>query len=165
MEIPTEDIARFVMEKAMARPKKIKRRELEKEKLYFVIPPLDARYIGKMADEENKMTRIWQYAWGDFEKVNDKVPIQESAAIYEIPANILKISPPGFTSYDTSQNNLRKVPKFNLGDSALKNQIKTVNYNESSNEENNKNGRTATFRNNKKRKNRKQRKTRRYQRR
>lgn len=165
MEIPTEEQARFVMEKTLAKPKRIRRRDLQKEKLYFVIPPLDSRYIGKLSDEQNKMERIWQYAWGDFTKVNDKIPIQESAAIYEIPAEVFKISPPGYTSYDTTSDNMRKVPKFNLGESALKNQIKTVNYNASSNEENNKNGRTATFRNNKQRKNRKQRKTRRYQRR
>ena len=163
MDIPTEEQARFLMEKAMRIHRKIEPKKLEKEKYYFVIPVFNARYIGTVSDETNKMKRLWQYTYGDFEKVNDKVNIDGASAYFEIPEKFLKIEPPGFTSEDTSYQQSRLVPKMSLGEASIKSN--PVQYNSDSNSNNNSGpARTASFRNKKNRKNRKSRKTRRYQR-
>lgn len=166
MEVPSEEQARYLMEKAMRIHKKVEPKQLQKNKLYFVIPLFNARYIGSVSDETNKMKRMWQYSYGDFEKVNDKVNI-DASSYFEIPEEIFKIKPPGFTSEDTSYRQMRLVPKFNLGEAVVKSKPKTNTSNTESSTTNNNSGETrvATFRNKKNRRNRKSRKTRRYQRR
>ena len=165
MEIPTEEQARYFMEKALLKPKRVRVKDLEKEKIYFVIPPLNSRFIGKVSDEEGKINRMWEYKWGDYAKVNDSVKLMDSMAFYEIPSNIPKFSPPGFTTYDPhEEERLRLIPKMNLGEAVIKS--KQINYTTNSNTNtNNSQARTASFRNKKERKRRRTRKNRRYQRR